>query len=126
MTNSVAGKKINWPFWILAGVAGFVYWTNTKPKIDDDTKPDNQKPVVVSPSRVMAESYKSDRSSKLQVLKELSELPKDTSDPVRLDTFNTRSQSLRERDWQPYVDIVSESIYNETLPELIKQLENGK
>jgi len=118
-------KEVNyWP-WILGAVVlfqSYLMWNQQNAKPVD---PDVPKPVVVSPSKTLEACYLADRSSKLEVLKGIA-AAKDATDEQKLKLFNEQSEAKRNKDFQPYVDIVGDALASEKLDELISKLQAKK
>ena len=91
----------------------------------DAPKPDEPKPVVVSPSKTLDACYLADRSSKLAILKAIVEA-KDATDEQKLKLFNDQSEAKRTKDFQPYVDLVGDALAAGNLDELISKLQAKK
>ena len=121
---SETAKPVNYLPWIIAAALGYLLWSQQAPKVDP--KPDDPKPVVVvSPSKTLDSCYLADRSSKLEILKGIASA-KDATDEQKLKQFNEQSESMRVKDFQPYVDIVGDALALEKLDELISKLQAKK
>lgn len=118
-------KETNYIPWILGAVVlfqSYLMWNQQNAKPD---KPDEPKPVVVSPSKTLDACYLADRSSKLEILKGIA-AAKNATDEQKLKQFNTESEAKRVKDFQPYVDIVGDALASEKLDELISKLQAKK
>lgn len=118
-------KETNYIPWILGVVVlfqSYLMWNQQATKPD---KPDEPKPVVVSPSKTLDACYLADRSSKLEILKGIA-AAKDSTDEQKLKQFNDQSEAKRVKDFQPYVDIVGDALASEKLDELISKLQAKK
>ena len=118
-------KETNYVPWLLGAVIlfqGYLMWNQQSVKPVDPYVPN---PVVVSPSKTLDACYLADRSSKLEILKGIA-AAKDSTDEQRLKLFNDQSEAKRNKDFQPYVDIVGDALVSEKLDELISKLQAKK
>ena len=117
----IDAKPFSYLPWVVIAVLGYALWTQQA----DAPKPDEPKPVVVSPSKTLDACYLADRSSKLAILKAIVEA-KDATDEQKLKLFNDQSEAKRTKDFQPYVDLVGDALAAGNLDELISKLQAKK
>jgi hypothetical protein len=118
-------KETNYIPWMLGAVVLFQSYLMWNQQAAKPNKPDEPKPVIVSPSKTLDSCYLADRSSKLEILKGIA-ATKDATDEQKLKQFNTESESKRVKDFQPYVDLVGDALASEKLDELISKLQAKK
>ena len=81
--------------------------------------PEPDKPVAED---VLSKCYEADRKTKVFLIREMAskEFP---NDQRQAEWWNEQIDEARQRDFQPFVDAVSEAIVAETLPALADSLE---
>ena len=108
------------PWVAVAVLVGVLIWSKT-PKAEDGAKP----VVVKSPSVVLRECQEADRKSKIAYIAEIS---KQTfaSDKAKLDWINAQAESARQKDFEPFMEILAKAVFEEKTDELAASLEAGK
>lgn len=108
------------PWIAVAVLIGVLIWSKT-PKAEDGVKP----VVVKSPSVVLRECQEADRKSKIAYISEIS---KQTfaNDKAKLDWINAQAESARQRDFEPFMEILAKALFEEKTDELAASLEAGK
>lgn len=111
----------NWQTVALIALAGYVVWTNWKPKADDVERP----VVVESISKVLGKAYDADRKSKIAILKGVS-ANDFANDESKLNWINSEAEKRRGEDFKAFSDRMAEAIFDGKTAEMAKQLEAGK
>lgn len=109
--------------WIAVAVMAYMLFVRQPAQNPDHPKP--PKPATVNVSKILDGCYKSDRASRLDVLRQLAKSA-DKTDEQKLQLFNSETEKKRQSDFKPYVELVAEALVNGTVEDLAKRLEVGR